>query len=599
MNWLCFVSGQKTQAGTAQTAKQIKTIETKSKKRYYSKQYINLMVTFDEEKQKKTLEELRGREEEDLARMLSEKHGFKYVNLATFSVDARALAILPEKQAREAGLAPFKLENKKLFVAILPTYDNKTIAAVKDLEARGYNIEIFIVSHASQEKVFARYKDLAKETTTTPGVVGITEEYINQLRDKTRTTQDLANEIGRTVISKEVYRISKTIEVILAGSLLTKASDVHIEPEEESVRIRFRLNGILTEVINIDSKTYNLLLSRIKILSKIKLNVKNEPQDGRFTLRTNNLDIEIRTSVLPGAYGESVVLRILNPESILSLADLGMRPEILKTVQDQLKKPNGLILNTGPTGSGKTTTLYAFLRNVHTPDIKIITIEDPIEYHLPGIVQTQIQKNKSYTFATGLRSAVRQDPDMVMVGEIRDLETAEVAVRAALTGHLVFSTLHTNSAAGAFTRLADLGLNLGIVGSAINMAMAQRLVRKLCPHCRQKIALEGEEREVVEAVLKGIGQPEIIEQREHIWKPVGCDKCLGTGYSGRIGIYEVIINTGEITEMLQSETFSERKIRNAGAKAGLPDMKQDAVLKVLAGETSLEEIERVIDLDKY
>jgi type IV pilus assembly protein PilB len=291
---------------------------------------------------------------------------------------------------------------------------------------------------------------------------------------------------------KQSYKISRLLEIIIAGALALKASDVHIEPEEKFVRIRYRLDGVLTDILHFDKETFRLLLSRIKLLSGMKLNLTGA-QDGRYSIILENTEIEIRTSILPSAYDESIVMRVLNPTSIsVPLESLGIPRKLLSVLLKEIDKPEGMILTTGPTGSGKTTTLYAFLRKVYTPEIKVITIENPIEYHLEGIVQTQVNTDKGYTFLEGLRSALRQDPDIIMVGEIRDRETAEIAVNSALTGHLVFSTLHTNNAAGTFPRLIDLGVNPKVITSALSVSMAQRLVRKLCPECMKKIKLKVE-----------------------------------------------------------------------------------------------------------
>ena len=277
------------------------------------------------------------------------------------------------------------------------------------------------------------------------------------------------------------------LEIILAGALSADASDIHIEPQEKQVRLRFRLDGVLHDILLFDYKIYNLILSRIKLVSGLKLNIHNQAQDGRFSIKINEGATEVRTSVIPEAYGESIVLRILNPKSIsISFDALGIDKDLMNILEKELKKPNGMILTTGPTGSGKTTTLYAFLRKIYTPETKIITLEDPVEYHLPNIVQTQVEESIGYSFSAGLRSVLRQDPDIIMVGEIRDLETAKTAINSALTGHLVLSTLHTNNAAGTIPRLVDLGVNPASIAPAVNISMAQRLVRKLCGKCKEK-----------------------------------------------------------------------------------------------------------------
>jgi type II secretory ATPase GspE/PulE/Tfp pilus assembly ATPase PilB-like protein len=331
----------------------------------------------------------------------------------------------------------------------------------------------------------------------------------------------------------------------------------------------------------------------------LKLNVTTESQDGRFSVEIQENDIQIRTSILPGAYNESVVMRILNPKSIaVPLEELGIEKRTLDVLLEQISKPNGMLLITGPTGSGKTTTLYAFLKKIFSSEIKIITIEDPIEYHLPGIVQTQVEEDKGYTFLSGLRAALRQDPDVIMVGEIRDNETATIAINSALTGHLVFSTLHTNSAAGAFPRLIDLGINPKIISSAVNVTMAQRLIRKLCTFCKTERVLDDKEKELVKRITESITDKTYLKgvQIEKIWQANGCEKCHGIGYKGRVAICEAILTTKEVTEAIVSNP-SDRDIKLAALSQNILDMKQDGTLKVLKGISTFEELSRVIDLE--
>jgi len=373
-----------------------------------------------------------------------------------------------------------------------------------------------------------------------------------------------------------------------------------VEPEETSVKMRFRIDGVLLDTFRFDAPTYNLLLSRIKLLSGLKLNVKDEAQDGRFSIKIKDNNIEIRTSILPGAYNESIVMRLLNPKSIaVSLEELGIEKRTLDILIEQINKPNGMLLITGPTGSGKTTTLYAFLKKIYSPDIKILTIEDPIEYHLAGVVQTQVEEDKGYTFLAGLRAAMRQDPDVIMIGEIRDDETAGTAVQAALTGHLVFSTLHTNSAAGAFPRLIDLKVNPKTIPSALNVSMAQRLLRKLCQYCKKERDMTDTEKKIIETTLASIHDKTYLDgiQTTKVWEAVGCDKCNNTGYKGRIAIVEAILSTKEIEEIIVTNA-SEREIKKVAESQNILDMKQDGILKILKAVSTLDELGRVIDLEK-
>ena len=357
------------------------------------------------------------------------------------------------------------------------------------------------------------------------------------------------------------------------------------------------MTGVQTCALPISPAGYPGLLSRIKLLAGLKINIHESPQDGRFTIRKKDKDIEVRVSVLPGAYGENIVMRILDPSTIKQkLEDLGMRDDVLAQIKKLLEKTTGAILTTGPTGSGKTTTLYAFVRHVNKPDVKVITIEDPIEYHMEGISQTQVDPKAGYTFSGGLRSIVRQDPDVILVGEIRDVETAEIAMQAALTGHLVFSTLHTNDAAGAIPRLIDLGVRPVTIAPALNVAMAQRLVRRLCQKCKKKQRAGSGDTALLKKYLatlpKNIKIPELGETLE-IYSPQQCKECNDTGYQGRIGVYEIFEIDAEIEKLiLKSPAISE--VQELAVKKGMVTLLQDGLLKVLEGVTSIEEVMRVI-----
>ncbi|KKR46137.1 MAG: hypothetical protein UT80_C0025G0006 [Parcubacteria group bacterium GW2011_GWC1_40_13] len=559
---------------------------------------IQAMVQFNEDKQDAKLEEFRKKEEEDLAELLSGRYGIPYINLATVPINTDALRLIPEAVARDSKAAAFDAVGKKLKVVILSPKNEKTALLLKKLGEDGYDVMPYAGSTASLEKALSRYKELSYSAENKTMSLEISNEQLEDFLKKVANLDDVKKMSEELLLDKKTYNTSKILEVIVAGALATEASDIHIEPEESYVRLRYRLDGVLTDILNFNLITFNLILSRIKLISGLKLNVKNEAQDGRFTIKAQGDEIEIRTSVLPGAYNESIVLRILNPKTIsVPMEELGIEPKLMSILAREIKKPNGMILTTGPTGSGKTTTLYAFLKKIHSPDIKIITIEDPIEYHLPGIVQTQVNSEKKYTFLSGLRSALRQDPDVLMIGEIRDTETAEIAINSALTGHLVFSTLHTNTAAGSFPRLMDLNVNPKVITSAINISIAQRLLRKLCPHCKKKIPLEGESKKLVEMIIQSIQNKNYLEnlQTSSVWEAVGCDKCNKTGYKGRIGIFEAILIDESVEKIIQ-ENPSEREIKKATAHQGLLDMKQDGIIKSLNGITSISELERVIDL---
>ncbi len=557
-----------------------------------------MMAQFaDEELRDTRVAELYRREEEDLAKILSKKYKIPYADLSRITIDTDGLRTIEEEEARAAKLAVFDLIGKRVRVAMLAPGREDTQRVLKKLEDKGLIIEPFMVSTQSLNRAWERYKEISYASNTKEGMLEISSKDIENFINEVHKIEDVKALIEEIVQMKKSFRISRIVEIIMAGAIALGASDIHIEPEEDFIIIRFRLDGVLIEVVQMDTETYHLLLSRIKLLSGMKLNIKETAQDGRFSVAIGEREIEIRSSTLPGNYGESVVMRLLDPASIqVKIQDLGVPEKLMKIFMEVLNRPNGMILNTGPTGSGKTTTLYAFLRLKKTPEIKIITIEDPIEYHLAGIVQTQVDNEEGYDFATGLKKTLRQDPDVIMVGEIRDLETAETAVHAALTGHLVFSTLHTNNAAGTFTRLIDLGVNPKILTSAISLAIAQRLVRRLCESCREEYVLEGEDLKLMKEVYESIQEKEVgFSEKVFKAKVGGCDKCNQTGYKGRIGVFEAVMSDKKVEEALESNP-SEREIKESALHQGILDMAQDGVIKILKGMTDLDELKRVVDL---
>ncbi len=557
------------------------------------------MPIFEESKRKDKIRSLLNKEEEELASTLAAHYGVAYLDLSTRPINIDAMRLIKEAEAREAEMAIFDVTDKRIRVALLSPRNEKALKIIERLKNQGFVPEIFMVSHQSLRKVWGRYKDLSYSFETKSGALDISNDDILEMTGKVHTLEDIKKMITDVLSLKKAYRISRILEIILAGSIALGASDVHLEPEEKEIRLRFRLDGVLTDILFFDRETFELLLSRIKLVSELKLNVTSIAQDGRFSIKLGQAEVEVRTSLLPGPNGESVVMRVLNPEAIAVEFDkLGIHPKLLEVINREIRKPNGLVLTTGPTGSGKTTTLYAFLKKIYTPDIKVITIENPVEYHLEGIVQTQTDPEKNYTFAEGLRSALRQDPDVIMVGEIRDSETAGVAINSALTGHLVFSTLHTNNAAGTFPRLLDLGINSKVMSSAINISIAQRLVRTLCSACKKEKTLEGKDKERIDKILSEITDQSYLKdiQKQKVWVPVGCPACSNLGYKGRVGVYEAILMDQNI-EKIVNENPSERDIRESAKAQGLLTMQQDGVIKALQGTTTLEELDRVIDLE--
>ncbi len=556
------------------------------------------MALVKDEEQERRLAHLRKQEEEDLAQILSSKYGLEYLDLSLIAINTDALRIIPEDRAHDAQIAAFGRIGKKLSVAVRSPENQKTKIELQKLVELGYEVTAFMVSMESLERAWERYADLSYAKESKAGVFEISSESVDELVGKVSTPRDVSSLITDAVTMKRAYRITRILEIVIAGSIASGASDIHLEPEEKAVRLRFRLDGVLTDILEFDQETYRLLLSRIKLLSGLKLNIVNEAQDGRFSIKRSGGEIEIRTSVLPGAYAESAVMRILDPNSLsITLETMGLEPKLFALVEAQISKPTGMILTTGPTGSGKTTMLYALMKRVNKPGIKIITIEDPIEYHLDGIVQTQVDK-KNYSFALGLRSVLRQDPDVIMVGEIRDDEVAETAIHAALTGHLVFSTLHTNNAAGTFPRLVDLGVSEKIIGSAINIALAQRLVRRICEACRKPVAATKEEFEIIKRIMDGVVDRSLVPQElGTVYQAVGCSVCGGVGYKGRIAIFEGILMESKIEDILVNKP-SERDIAEGARYQGIPSLQEDGIIKVLRGVTSIDELSRVVDLTK-
>ncbi len=541
---------------------------------------------------KARLEKLRRDGEERSARRLAENTKLPYADLSRTPISLDAVRAIPEGEARDAKIAGIELKARALAVGAVNPESPATKAAIKKLEGEGYGVRVFTVSPSGLETAFGYYKFIKPAEKQITGKTEITKGRPEELRAK---FDDFAA-VKKEFEGMDFAAVSPAtlIETLLAGALALRASDIHAEAGEHAAKIRYRVDGLLHDVFGgIPPHAYQSLVSRIKLLSGMKLNVRDEAQDGRFTISAAGNEIEMRVSIIPAEFGETIVMRILDPSGTRAgLADLGLRQDNLALVKKHLAAPNGLILNTGPTGSGKTTTLYAFLRDLNSPELKIITLEDPIEYRVEGIEQTQVDEEAGYTFASGLRAIVRQDPDVILVGEVRDLETADIALQAALTGHLVLSTLHTNDAVGAVPRLINLGVKAVSIGPALSLAIAQRLVRVLCPDCKKPAPPDPVLAEKIKKLLDRL--PDKIDKKGYgnpaLYTASGCTKCGGMGYKGRVGIFE-FLEGGPDLEITILKEASEVALHEVARRQGMVTMQEDGILKVIEGKTTLEEVE--------
>ena len=538
--------------------------------------------------------------EERMVRLLADKYNLPYIDLRGLAGEPDALKLIPENMARDAMVAPFKITGKTIHIAVRDPDNSKMRNLIEHINSTLGEPIIYIASSSSLKHIWGRYADIAINEAVDQGSINLTKAHSEELFQNVKSLADFQNKIEAILKNERTNKVSKIIELLIDGAIFFGASDIHTEPESSAVRFRYRLDGLLVDIFYTDEDTYKLVQSRLKLLSGLKISIHNRAQDGRFTVEREQEsgNIEVRVSVIPGSYGESFVMRLLDPSAAnVELNELGINSYVKTAIERAMKRPNGMILTTGPTGSGKSTTLYSILKKIYNPTVKIITIEDPVEYHLEGISQTNV--NKEYGFVDGLRAALRQDPDVIMIGEIRDPETAAVSINAAQTGHLVLSTLHTNNAFGVIPRLLDLGANPKTLSSALTLSIAQRLCRKLCPHC--KVAVKADER-TTKSITNVLGEMN-VKNKPFAIKPAteytvyqagGCDKCHD-GYKGRIGIYEAFNMTPEINTVI-NDNPSEYQIREATASQGLTTLEEDAIIKLLLGDTSYEELLRVVEL---
>lgn len=506
-----------------------------------------------------------------LSQLVAQHLGVSWANLQNKSIPDEILNLIPEKMARNYKMVPFALENNELKVAMENPGDVEAIEFAK--RHTGQMIVPFYASHEEIKKALGQYKRNIKEDFKQ-----IISENIEQAGPG---GDDLLKEA-------EKMPVVKVLDTIFQYGVALRASDIHIETQEKEVVIRFRIDGDLEDIIKLPRGIEESLVARVKILSNLKLDEKRVPQDGRYKFDLGEDPISLRISIIPGFFGENVVMRILNESArALSLEELGLTGHNLEIIKRDIQKPNGMVLVTGPTGSGKTTTLYSILNILNTISVKICTIEDPIEYGMPRVTQIQVNPKTGLTFAAGLRALLRHDPDIMMVGEIRDKETAEIAIHASLTGHLVLSTLHTNDAAGAIPRLLDMGVEGYLAASTINSVIAQRLVRKNCSSCITEYRPS-------EGVLRNLSENLGVDlTTQKFYKGQGCDQCHGSGFSGRIGIYEVLPVTEKIRSLIGKSVSSDEILKAAKAE-GMTAMIEDGIDKVSGGLTTIEEILKAV-----
>lgn len=521
----------------------------------------------------------------------AKEFGLDYVDFRKTLIERDALPMLTREEMDSLRAVVFLNQLGQLRMACIePTEEvkNRLAALAEENHAQA---GLYLMSEDSFKKALKEYDILPKKPVLQKKV-SITAEDLEKYKDDVKDPSHLAEKI------KDIP-LTDFMTIILAAGIQAQASDIHVEAEDKGIKLRFRLDGVLHDIAEIDRQMWKQLISRIKLISGLKLNIEDKPQDGRISIDLPNDKLDIRVSTLPTSYGESVVMRLLRSSAVgLEFEDLGLRGKSFNDLKREVERPNGMILTTGPTGSGKTTTLYAILNKLNNENTKIITLEDPIEYKLSGVNQSQVDKSGDYDFAKGLRSILRQDPDIVMVGEIRDLETADVAINAALTGHLVLSTLHTNDASGAIPRLLSMGVKQFLLAPSINAVIGQRLVRKLCEHCKQETELTGDVASrvmnIIQTIPQNSGYAPDISQGVKFYKAVGCDKC-SEGYKGRIGIFEVFIITPEIEKMILDQKVSENDIKKITQEQGMISMVQDGILKALDGITSIDEVFRVAE----
>jgi type II secretory ATPase GspE/PulE/Tfp pilus assembly ATPase PilB-like protein len=544
-----------------------------------------------QEKFDQKMQEMDLKAKEDETAAAAANVNLPYINLVGFPVSAEALKAIPEAEARERKAICFYFTPDDIRVGATEFNEAINEFAYQIGEKHHGKVQLYLISPHSFEVALKLYETLPIIKPISKDI-NITDEELGRFQS------GISNLQGLQAMFKDVS-ITDILTLMIASALKTNSSDIHVEAEDKGIAVRYRIDGELHEVANLPKDQWKRFVSRIKLLAGLKINITDKPQDGRVTLKLSSSAIDVRVSTMPTTYGESIVMRILFSGSKgVTYDELGLRGEAYERLRKEVERPNGMIITTGPTGSGKTTTLYAILRTLNEPGVKIITLEDPVEIKMEGINQSQVDASRDYTFAKGLRSILRQDPDICMVGEIRDLETAEIAIQAALTGHLMLSTIHTNSASGAIPRFLSMGVKPFLLAPALNAIIGQRLVRRICEKCRKEIQLDAEKLARVRDTLSTLPEAEkknVNLDDMHFYAGAGCEACSGLGYKGRVGIYEIFTMNKEIEQVILSAQVSEYVIQEIAVKNGMVTMVQDGLLKALSQITSVDEVFKVAE----
>ena len=534
---------------------------------------------------------VRVKEKEAEVQIMAKQLGIPYVNLQGFPISPEALSLFSKEQAEKIQAVAFLFTGTELRLgAVRPKEETVQELLFQLTERNKTHGVVYAISEESLRAGLKAYETLPKIRQFVKGVK-VTDEELKKFQSAMETYRDIE-------IALQSASITDVVTIILAAALKFGSSDIHVEAEQKKIVVRYRVDGVLQDVASLPGEFWKKVVARIKLVSGLKINVNDKPQDGRFTIFLAEGDTDVRVSLIPTSWGESVVMRILKPASInVAFSALGWRPVMEKKLLHEIEKPHGMLMTTGPTGSGKTTTLYAVLKKLNSPGVKIITLEDPIEYHLENVTQSQVNDKRGYTFGGGLRAILRQDPDIIMIGEIRDMETAETAAQAALTGHVLLSTLHTNSAVETIPRLINIGLQPYMIAPAIHTIIAQRLIRVLCKNCSiKKQITESEKDEIakVAASIKSVAPDTQVDIPSELYQSVGCPKCSHTGYSGQTCIAEVFAFDDEIKDLILGNK-STHEIFEAARRKGMLTLKEDGVLKVIQGVTTLNEVYRIVE----